>query len=112
MSDNLKRRFWQIHLSTAVIAIAVSWMQYQLNSMDQTVRGPEFSYGWPIVYYRALVINSKFVWTGTHWENSYWFRAERCYSCIALDLLFALTVASCTVVLSEYIIRLHEDRTP
>ena len=96
MNDKPKRRFWQIHLSTAVLMTLVAgfclWFNIETSiDMDTDI----ISRGWPNTAW--LFIDG----------SSYFFRKG-----ILVNAFYALSILFNVAFLSEYLIRRRESRKP
>ena len=121
-----QRRFWQIHLSTAVVLMFVAGVIMYANSRSDNVRlvsamgelnaqtgrsepiwQPYIRYGWPLPFYIE--------WDRSHgphegYDASVFIGIRHSFLCFDIGCWLAIIAA--TAVTSEFVIRRREARKP
>ena len=119
----MKRRWFQIHLSTAVVLMFVAgglmWANLRARKVEWdgsnigyvATRSPAFDYGWP-----QVILNDHYEWK-TPFDRSdltdetykvQWWR----YDNLAINIATALALFCATAFMCEWSIRRREARAP
>ena len=111
MSDNPKRKWFQFHLSTAIVGMFATGCFLWANFSGRLVRydnNPELIsqcvYGWPYIAYVTdeLMPNP----TSNYWPKTFFREGMYLNSIVGFIILFVVTM------LSEYIIRCRKAKKP